>query len=155
MTTLAVILLLATGFGQDKQPQEPKPIPKGSVEVVTTGCVKGKAFQSWGPREAAGVQRGPDVRGRTFRLNGEKAVMKEVKLNDGHFVEVVGIVRTADLQPAAGKTFGNTRVTLGSPNRTAPTGSSPVAAPSPAENVVIMDVSSVHSLNDTCNVIGH
>jgi hypothetical protein len=102
------------------------------------------------------LRRGPDVRGRTFRLNGEKAVMKEVKLNDGHFVEVVGIVRTADLQPAPGKTIGNTRVTLGSPgNRTAPTGSSPVSAPSPAANVVIMDVSSVHSLADSCNVIGH
>jgi hypothetical protein len=153
MTILAVLLLLATA--QDPQPQEPKPIPKGSVEIITTGCIKGKAFQSMGPREAAGVQRGPDVRGRTFRLNGPKDAMKEVKLNDGHFVEVVGIVRTADLQPAAGKTIGNTRVTLGSPNRTAPTGSSPVSAPSPASNVVIMDVSSVHSLADSCNVIGH
>jgi hypothetical protein len=154
MTTLAVLLLLATVAAQD-QPQEPKPIPKGSVEVVTTGCVKGKAFHSTGPREEAGVQRGPDVRGRTFRLNGPKDVMKEVKTNDGHFVEIVGIVRTADLQPTAGKTIGNTRVTLGSPNRTAPSGSSPVSAPSPASNVVIMDVSSVHSLADSCNVIGH
>jgi hypothetical protein len=153
MTTLAVILLLAAM--QDQQPQEPKPIPKGSVEVITTGCIKGKAFQSMGPREAAGVQRGPDVRGRTFRLNGPKDVMKEVKTNDGHFVEVVGIVRSADLQPATGGRIGNTRVTLGSPNRTAPTGSSPVSAPSPASNTVIMDVSSVHSLADSCNVIGH
>jgi hypothetical protein len=152
MTTLAVILLLAV---MQDQPQEPKPIPKGSVEVITTGCIKGKAFQSMGPREAAGVQRGPDVRGRTFRLNGPKDVMKEVKTNDGHFVEVVGIVRTADLQPATGGMIGNTRVTLGNPNRTAPTGSSPVGAPSPASNTVIMDVSSVHSLADSCNVIGH
>jgi hypothetical protein len=155
MTTLAIILLLAAFQEQQpQQPQEPKPVPKGSVEVVTTGCVKGKALAALGPRET-GVSHGPDVRGRTFRLNGPKDVMKDVKRNDGHLVEVVGLVRSSDLQQngLSGR-FGGMRVGVGSPSGTSPMGSSN-AAPSPAANVVIMDISSIHPLADSCNVAGH
>jgi len=153
MTTLAVILLLATL--QEQQPQqpqqEPKPVPKGSVEIVTTGCIKGKALSAMGPREE-GVRKGPDVRGRTFRLNGPKDVMKDVKRNDGHLVEVDGLVRSSDLQEPLGARIGGTRVTFGAPRE-----SSPVSSPmnGPMTNVVIMDLSSIRSLADTCNVAGH
>jgi hypothetical protein len=151
MITLAVILLLATlQEQQPQQPQEPKPVPKGSVEIVTTGCLKGKALSAMGPREE-GVRRGPDVRGRTFRLNGPKDVMKEVKRDDGHLVEVDGLVRSSDLQEPLGARIGGTRVTIG-----APRGSSPVNSPmnGPMTNVVIMDITSIRSLADTCKVPG-
>jgi hypothetical protein len=155
MTTLAVILLLVALQDpkppQDQSPQEPKPIPKGSVEILTTGCIKGKSFSAMGPRED-GLRRGPDVRGRTFRLNGPKDLMKDVKTNDGHLVEIDGIVRSMDLAEPLGGRFGNTRVTVGAPN-----GSSPVASPmnGPVTNVVIMDVTMIRPLADSCHVAGH
>jgi hypothetical protein len=156
MTTLAVILLLAAlqepqPQSKEAQPQEPKPIPKGSVEVLTTGCLKGKAFSAMGPRED-GLRRGPDVRGRTFRLNGPKDLMKDVKANDGHLVEIDGIVRSLDLAEPLGGRLGNTRVTVG-----APSGSSPVSSPmnGPMTNVVIMDITMIRSLADSCRVPGH
>jgi hypothetical protein len=154
MTTLAVILLLAA-FQEPQpqpQPQETKPVPKGSVEIVTTGCVTGKSFAAMGPRED-GVRKGPDVRGRTFRLNGPKDVMKDVKRNDGHLVEVVGLVRSMDLAEPMGARIGGTRVTLGSPNRSAPSGSA--MTNSAANNTVIMDISSLRPLADSCRVAGH
>ena len=157
MTMLAVILLLAAlqqpqTPAQEPQPQEPKPIPKGSVEILTTGCLKGKAFSAMGPRED-GLRRGPDVRGRTFRLNGPKDLMKDVKSNDGHLVEIDGIVRQADLAEPLGGKFGNTRVTVGAPNN----GGSPLSSPmnGPMTNVVIMDISMIRSLADSCRVAGH
>ena len=156
MTTLAVILLLAAlqepqPPAQEPQPQEPKPIPKGSVEVLTTGCIKGKAFSAMGPRED-GLRRGPDVRGRTFRLNGPNDLMKEVKNNDGHLVEIDGIVRQSDLAEPLGGRLGGTRVTVG-----APSGTSPVASPmnGPMVNVVYMDITMIRSLADSCRVPGH
>jgi hypothetical protein len=156
MTTLAVILLLATLQEQpqtkEPQPQEPKPIPKDSVEILTTGCVKGKSFSAMGPRED-GLRRGPDVRGRTFRLNGPKDLMKDVKTNDGHLVEIDGIVRRQDLAEPLGGRFGGTRVTVGAPNN----GGSPVASPmnGPMTNVVYMDITMIRSLADSCRVPGH
>jgi hypothetical protein len=157
MTMLAVILLLAAlqepqPPSQEPQPQEPKPIPKGSVEILTTGCLKGKAFSAMGPRED-GLRRGPDVRGRTFRLNGPKDLMKEVKNNDGHLVEIDGIVRQNDLAEPLGGKLGGMRVGIGAPNN----GGSPVASPmnGPMTNVVIMDVSMIRSLADSCRVPGH
>jgi hypothetical protein len=137
---------------QDKQeqPQEPKKIPKDSVEVAATGCLKGKAFAALAPREE-GVAHGPDVRGRTFRLDGPKDLMKDVKKNDGHLVEVVGLVRKMDLQQNGIQGhLGGMRVGVGSPSGTAPMGGGVVGAPDPASGVVIMDISSLRTVADTC-----
>jgi hypothetical protein len=136
---------------QAEQPKEPKKIPKDSVEVAATGCLKGKAFAAMAPREE-GVAHGPDVRGRTFRLNGPKDVMKDVKANDGHLVEVVGLVRKMDLQQNGINThLGGMRVGIGSPSGTAPLGgSSPTSAPDPASGVVIMDISSLRPVAESC-----
>jgi hypothetical protein len=157
MTMLAVILLLAAlqeapPAAQEPQPQEPKPVPKGSVEILTTGCITGKSFAAMGPRED-GLRRGPDVRGRTFRLNGPKDLMKDVKANDGHLVEIDGLVRQNDLAEPLGGRFGNTRVTVGAPSN----GGSPVSSPmnGPMTNTVIMDITMIRSLANSCRVPGH
>ena len=154
MTTLATILLVAAMQEPlpPPPPQDTKPVPKGSVEILTTGCITGKSFAAMGPRED-GVRRGPDVRGKTFRLNGPKDLMKDVKRNDGHLVEVVGLVRSMDLAEPVGARIGGTRVTLGSPNRSAPSGSA--MQNSAANNTVIMDITSLRPLADSCNVPGH
>jgi hypothetical protein len=157
MMTLAVAILVAMLQQQEQPPkdpqQEPKPVPKDSVEVVATGCLKGKAFAAVAPREEQ--IHGPNVTGRTFRLNGPKDVMKDVKANDGHLVEVVGLVRKRDLQTQgiSGK-LGGMRVGIGAPSGTAPMGGGPVTAPDPASGVIIMDISSLRPVADTCNFPG-
>ena len=38
------------------------------------------------------TQSGPVIRQRAFRLAGKKTVMKDVKTNDGHRVEISGLI---------------------------------------------------------------
>jgi hypothetical protein len=69
--------------------------------------------------------------------------MDEVKRQDGHLVEVVGIVKRSDLDDKGVKVG---RVTIGP--------ASPVsgarAVPSAADNVAVMDVESLRQRADSC-----
>lgn len=142
--TLALLLAVAPGLtGIGASPQEPKPVPKDSVEVVATGCFKGRAFTATAPRED-GVERGPNVTGRTFRVAGKKDVMKTVKEHDGHLVEVVGIVRRSSLAEPPGARVGNTRITVGGSNTMGGRGGMPIA------NVAVMDLSAVRFVSNAC-----
>lgn len=150
--TLATGLLAAyvalPASAQEKAEQEAKKTPKGSTELVVTGCLKGRVFTVTGnPEEGGEISRGPDVRGRSFRVAGKKDVIEEVKRNNGHLVEVVGLVRTSDLAQPAGWTVGRTKVSIGlgaNPN-------DPMAH-NPAANVVVMDVSAVRFVAETCPI---
>jgi len=126
-------------------PQEPKPVPKDSVEVVATGCLKGRAFTATVPRED-GVERGPNVSGRTFRVAGRKDVMKLVKEHNGRLVEVVGIVRRTALAEPPGARVGNTRITVGGSNTMSGRGSMPIA------NVAVMDLSALRLVSEHCPI---
>lgn len=158
MTTWTPVLLLAaTAAVYAQSPQEPKPIPKDSVQVVTQGCLKGRAFYSIGRgeldprREDPELQSGPNVAGLTFRLAGPKPVMQDVKKHNGRLVEVVGLVRKAALADngSPGKRIGNTRVIIGGGQGAGTTtgrGGVPVAS------VAVMDVTSVRYVSDVCPV---
>ena len=94
---------------------ETKKIPSDSLEIATTGCLKGRVFTATQPREDF-LRRGPNVTGRSFRLNGPRAVIDVVKTHDGDLVEIVGLVRKNDLRDnCAGCALGNTRVVIGAP----------------------------------------
>jgi hypothetical protein len=131
-------------------PQEVKPIPKDSVEIVTTGCLKGRVFTSIGAREAEGPVRGPDVTGRSFRLAGPRPVMEEVKRNNGRLVEVTGLVRRSALTQSSGMRVGKTGVVIGAP----PPSSDPLGMSmrSPNGGLVVMDASSVQFLDTSCPI---
>ena len=151
-----VLLFAATAAAYAQSPQEPKPIPKDSVQVVTQGCLKGRAFYAVGRgeadprREEPEVQSGPNVAGYTFRLAGKKPVMQDVKAHNGHLVEVVGLVRKAVLADnAPGKRIGNTRVTIGGGQGA---GTSYGRGGVPMASVAVMDVTSVRFVADVCPV---
>lgn len=133
------------------QEPEPKPVPKGSVQLAVNGCLKGRVFTATAPREETMPRSGPDVTGQHFRVAGKKDVMKLVKAHQGHFVEVVGLVKTSALADnAAGKRIGNTTVRVGP----GPRSSDPVYRQSGMAGVdmAVMDLQSLRYLSDTCPI---
>jgi hypothetical protein len=149
MTVWALILAALVPF--QEQPPESKPVPSDSYRIVTTGCLKGRVFTSTGPREEPGVVQGPDVTGRSFRVNGPRPVIDAVKEHNGDFVEVTGLVlKSALIGGEPGARIGNTRVVIGAPPpSTDPSGRS---MRSPAGGLPVMDVSSVRFIDEGCPI---
>jgi len=143
MVTL-VALVLAMGLGVQEKAQEHPKIPNDSIQIVVTGCLKGRVLAASAVRQTD-VQSGPDIRARSFRLAGKKDLMKQVKEEDGHLVEVTGIIKKADLSEPGVKIAGG-RVTIGGGSRTA----GPNTMPNPADNVVVLDASSLQSRASSC-----
>ena len=129
---IVIMLLLALSMPQDRGEKKPR-VPEDSVELTVIGCLKGRVLKTLAQRKKD-VESGPYVGERTFRLAGKKDVMKAVTEHDRQLVEVVGVVRRADLDDKG--------VTAG---RVAISGGPPVAdrRPDPAANVAVMDVESV------------
>ena len=149
---IAVLLPIAA---QAQEPQEPPPAPEGrkipddSVEIATTGCLKGRVFTATQPREDF-MRRGPNVTGRSFRLNGPKPVMEVVKTHDGSLVEIIGLVRKNDLRDSGvGARIGNTKVVIGAPRSGDPMQSARAPVP---EGIAVMDASSINPLDDRCPI---
>jgi hypothetical protein len=140
---LVVLVMAGVAAAQEKKK------PSDSTELVATGCIKGRVFTAMdNPEEQGAVMRGRSVRGRSFRITGKRDVMDEVKRQDGHFVEVTGLVRTSELEgrgPAMriGGTDVNIGVTPMDPTR--PTGTQQALT-----NVVVMDVTAVRFVAESC-----
>jgi hypothetical protein len=151
---LATLLPLAgaapTRASQDQSPEaDGKKIPADSVEIATTGCLKGRVFTATQPREDF-LRRGPNVTGRSFRLNGPRQVIDIVKTHDGDLVEIVGLVRRFDLRDnAPGVRIGNTRVGVGAPRSGDPIQSARVPM---SPGIAVMDATSVRVLDDRCPI---
>lgn len=139
---LVALLLAAPQDRTEPAPQEKPRVPKDSIELTVIGCLKGRALTTVENRQAD-VESGPFVGARTFRLAGKKPVMDEVKRQDGHLVEVVGIVKRADLDDQGVK-VGRVTIGPGSP------ASGTRSIPSPAENVAVMDVESLRMRAESC-----
>jgi hypothetical protein len=140
MKILAVVLAVAASAVQE--PQDRPKVPADSVELTVIGCLEGRVLSTIERREVD-VQRGPNVGARVFRVNGRREVMNEVKKRNRQLVEVVGLVKRSALD--------DTGVKAG---RIAISGGSPVAGsnrlPTGAENVAVMDVTSVTLRAQTC-----
>jgi hypothetical protein len=149
MTVWALVLVALVPL--QSQPPESKPVPSDSFRITTTGCLKGRVFTSAGPRESPGVvAQGPDVTGRSFRLNGPKPVMKVVKEHNGHLVEVTGLVlKSALIGNAPGARIGNTRVVIGAQGASSdPMGS----ARAPMGGIPVLDASTVQFIAESCPI---
>jgi hypothetical protein len=138
-----LLLILAAAFAvpapQDSKQEKPT-VPKDSIELTVIGCLKGRVLSTVANRQRD-VESSPFVGARTFRLAGKREVMNDVKKHNNHLVEVVGIVKRSALDDKGVKV---------GPATISPGPSSPGRMPSPAENVDVMDASSVRLRSTSC-----
>jgi hypothetical protein len=112
MPITLTILLVALGAFQQK-PAEPSE-PKRGDKVVVRGCISGGTIESAETEvyESTGKYRGFV----TYRLTGDKKVLKQLKQeHEGHIDVITGVLKT-NLPPQNaphGKRIGNTRVVVG------------------------------------------
>ncbi len=143
MTTLA--LLFALMASPQETPQEHPKVPKDSIRLVVTGCLKGRVLAVSDVRQED-TQSGPIVRAKSFRVAGKKDVMNDVKEYDGHVVDVTGIVKKSSLiEPGVRVGKG---VTIGGGPPVAGSGSG--NAPVPTEYIPVIDVESVRTRATSC-----
>jgi len=141
---LACVLAAVSILGQSQDQQEkPRKVPKDSLLVVITGCVKGRVIRAADVRQTD-TTSGLNIRAKTFRLEGKKDVIKAIKEIDGERAEVTGLIKkSALIEPGISVMGGRVRIGGGT-NGTAG------STPDPAENVVVLDVENVQSLGGSC-----
>lgn len=144
MTTFLLLVLFAAAPRQDNPQERPK-VPSDSVELIITGCLKGRILAVSDVRQTD-VQSGPLVRAKSFRLAGKKDVMSAVKREDRHLVEVTGLVRKVALIEPGVRVGRNVILGGGPPVASSGSGS----RPSPSEFVPVMDVSAVRLRSTSC-----
>lgn len=138
-------LVAVAPFLPGPQNQEGRPkVPKDSLLVVITGCIKGRVIRAADVRQTD-TTTGVNIRSTTFRLAGKKDMMQVVKEQDGQRAEVTGLIKKSSLiEP--GIKFKGGRVVIGGGSSAGTTGS----LPSPAENVPVLDALAVQGLGGTC-----
>jgi hypothetical protein len=137
-------LLAAAPLAAQQQEERPK-VPKDSLLVTVTGCLKGRVLKAADVRQED-TTSGPVVRSHAFRLAGKKDVMKTVKEDDGQRVEVTGLIRKSALMEPGVK-FKGGRVVVGGGTMASGSGN----LPDPAENVLVLDIWTVQSLGGSCS----
>ncbi len=136
---IVITLLLALTMPQEGRQEKPR-VPQDSVELTVIGCLRGRVLKTI-ERRQTDVESSPYVGERTFRLAGKKDVMKAVRQHDRRLVEVVGIVRRADLDDK-GITVGGVTISGGPPVAGRP--------PGPGPQIPVMDVESVRLRANSC-----
>jgi hypothetical protein len=142
MMRLVLLVALALLPSQETSQERP-PVPKDSIRLVLNGCLNGRVLAVSDVRQPD-VQSGPDVRARSFRIAGKRDVMKVVKRENHHLVEVTGLVKRSALTEPGVK-IGK-RVVIG--------GGAPVAGsgsrPAPSEFIPVLDAESVQPRATSC-----
>ena len=141
---IALACLVAAAPLLSAQEERPK-VPKDSLMVVITGCIKGRVIRAADVRQTD-TTSGVTIRSTTFRLAGKKDVMTVVKEQDGRRAEVTGLIKkSALIEP--GMKFKGGRIVVGGGSSGGTTGS----LPSPADNVLVLDALAVQGLGGTCS----
>jgi hypothetical protein len=142
MTAVVLMTVVALASVQ-AEPQEPRKVPKDSLELTVIGCLKGRVLTTVA-KTGADVERGLDVgEGRQFRLNGKREVMDEVKHRNRQLVEAVGLVKRSALDDKGIKA-GPVSITGGSPVA----GSGHI--PTGVEQLPVMDVTALRARAGSC-----
>jgi hypothetical protein len=137
---LAGFIAASPFFGQEERPK----VPKDSLLVVVTGCVKGRVIRAADVRQTD-TTSGYNIRSTTFRIAGKKDVMNIVKEQNNQRAEITGLIKKSSLiEP--GMKFKGGRVVIGGGSSAGTTGS----LPSPAENVLVLDAIAVQGLGGSC-----
>ena len=140
---IALVLALAAAPASAQQEEHPK-VPKDSIYVTVTGCLKGRVLKAADVRQED-TTSGFVVRNHSFRLAGKKDVMKIVKEEDGQRVEITGLIRKSALMEPGVK-FKGGRVVVGGGTMASGTNN----LPNPADNVLVLDTWSVQALGGSC-----
>jgi len=141
---IAALLLTMIGLATPQEgTQEPRKVPKDSIELVITGCLKGRLLAVSDVRQTD-TQAGPVVQARSFRLAGKGDVMDQVKQENRHLVEVTGLIKRSALYEPGMKVGKGIVINGGQP--VAGGGRSPV----PSEFVPVLDVSTIRGRATSC-----
>jgi hypothetical protein len=140
---VALACLVAVAPFLPQQEERPK-VPKDSLMVVITGCIKGRVIRAADVRQTD-TTSGVTIRSTTFRLSGKKDVMSVVKEQDGQRAEVTGLIKKSALMEP-GMKFKGGRVVIGGGTSAGSTSS----LPSPADNVLVLDALAVQGLGTSC-----
>jgi hypothetical protein len=113
LVCVALTIATPTAAAQDEK-RETKPVRKGDT-LSAKGCLRGGALAATESEalDATGLLAG----GLTFRLTGDKNLLKQLKeKHDGKVVEVRGVLKS-DLPHPSGssQTVGRMRITIGAP----------------------------------------
>ena len=121
----AVILSMSCLVPLVAQAQQ-KPPKKGDA-VIVRGCLRGSAVEQADllTEDSEGdPKQNDEVPPLTYRLEGEKSVLKALKdKHDRMVVQVKGVLRSELSRGAMGTTVGRTRITVGSDPRNPTRGS--------------------------------
>jgi hypothetical protein len=142
---LFACLIAAAPVAAQQEQERPK-IPSDSLEVTITGCLNKRVLVADDVRQTD-VQSGPLVRTHAFRLAGKKDLIETVKKNNKQRVEVTGLIKKSALLESGVRFKGGRVVVGGGTNGTAP---GPGTAPDPAQNVVVLDMSSIQLVGGDC-----
>jgi hypothetical protein len=143
MTTIVLLFVIGLMSPQESSAQDRPRVPKDSIELVITGCLKGRMLAVSDLRQTD-VERAPDIRARSFRLAGKGDVMKDVKREDHHLVEVTGLVKRSALAEPGMKIGKGIVISGGRPI-------SRSGVPAPTENIPVLDVTSLRLRSSSCS----
>ena len=124
--------------------QQNDKVPKDSVKVTVTGCLKGRFLTTTRtPRVVDGDELEASV--DRFQISGKKPVLDEVKKHDRGQVEIIGSVRKRDLTEPGIRVAGG-RVVI-SAGRGGDRYGSPLPPP---QRVIRLEAESVRPLDGPC-----
>ena len=106
--------MCAVALSAQNAPQKP---PKKGDTVIVRGCLRGNAVEQADllVEDAEGeVKQNDQVPAMTYRLQGDKSVLKELKdKHDRMEVQMKGILRSELSRSGIGTNVGRTRITIG------------------------------------------
>ena len=153
MIILALVValsgLVAQQEGGAQESKQEHKVPKDSVFLMVSGCLKGRVLAVSDVRQED-TQVGPIVKARSFRLAGKKELMNDVKEYDGHLVDVTGLVKKSSLVEPGVKVGKGVTISGGPP-----VAGTPGRPPAPSEYIPVMDIDSVRSRATSCGTKGN
>lgn len=112
LIALLVLALTGPAGGQDKDKDDAKP-PKRGDKVTVRGCLSGGSLDS---TEVTAFDKDEKETRHyeflTFRLTGDKTVLKEIRMEHSGHVDVLHGTLGTDL-PKPGSRIGNSRISIG------------------------------------------
>jgi hypothetical protein len=141
----SVVALLISAVPLSAQDALQKPPKKGDT-ISVRGCLRGNAVEQADLliEDAEGdAKRNDSVPALTYRLQGDKSVLKELKdKHDRMVVQVKGILRSEVSGSGIGTTVGRTRITTGSDPRNPTRGAE--------EQLPVLDAKSFEATTVSC-----
>ena len=142
MRLQAFVVGALVGFWPGPAWAQEKPVPADSMRLSIPGCSRGVVFTV--VRSPEHESRSAVAPGRRFRLAGPKALLDEIKAREGTVIEVTGLVRKGQLDPAGIPLGGGVRIGPAP----SPVGSSPGRDPN--FNQIVLDVEGWRALAGEC-----